>query len=302
LGQFDYRELEVPGATLRVSVLRDSGGDIDVDKITAWIDQAARGVALAHGRFPNPNPQILVVPVRSSRNSPVPFGRVIRDGGEAVQFFADPARDLSDFNADWTATHEFAHLLLPYVKDRWVSEGFASYYQNVLMARSGNYSETQGWSKLHAGIERARNVRPKISPLDTSGGGGRARMMVYWSGAAMALLGDIRQRQLSSGSESLEVILGRLRSCCLPSDRAWTAQQLFRKLDELSEHKVWLALYQHYADTPGVADLTPAYRQLGIQVSGDGTVVLDDNAPQAALRRRLMGPARLAPVTLTESD
>ena len=64
----------------------------------------------------------------------------------------DPDRPLDDLRTDWTATHEFSHLLLPYVsrRDRWLSEGLASYYQNVLRARDGRLSETDAWRKLDA--------------------------------------------------------------------------------------------------------------------------------------------------------
>lgn len=291
MGSFIYDEISVAGSTLRVSLLADDGGQSDRAKMLDWLSQSAQNVVSAYGRFPHPNPQIIVVPVRGSRNSPVPFGRVMRDGGEAVQFFADPDRTLADFNADWTATHEFAHLLLPHISDRWVSEGFASYYQNVLMARGGNYTEIRGWEKLHAGIERARNVTPKMSPNDTSGGGRKPRMMVYWVGAAIALLGDVQQRQQSGGRESLEVILKRLQACCLPSDRSWTARELFRKFDELSEHKVWFSLYRKYSSSPGVPDLETVYAQLGIQLAQDGSITLYDAAPQSKLRRQLMGPS-----------
>ena len=47
----------------------------------------------------------------------------------------DASASSRDLRTDWTASHEFAHLLLPYVSDKWVSEGVASYYQNVLQAR-----------------------------------------------------------------------------------------------------------------------------------------------------------------------
>ncbi len=291
LGTFEQREIAVPGASLRVSLLRDDQGAMDGDKMGAWLKQAASGVALAHGRFPNPSPQVIVVPARGSRSSPVPFGRVIRDGGEAVQFFVDPDRSLEDLLGDWTATHEFAHLLLPYVKDRWVSEGFASYYQNVLMARSGYYSELKGWTKLHAGIERARAVRPLMSPAATSGRGRMPRMMVYWSGSALALLGDVRQRQLSGGEESLGIVLGRLADCCLPSATTWDAERFFAQLDELSEHKVWMDLFRQHAKSPGVPDLTALYAQLGLEIGADDQIVLNDSAPRADLRRALMGPA-----------
>ena len=62
------------------------------------------------------------------RSEPVPFGRVIRDGGETIELFVNPDQPMSSFYEDWTATHELSHMLLPYVarRDAWLSEGFAS--------------------------------------------------------------------------------------------------------------------------------------------------------------------------------
>ncbi|MEM9530924.1 MAG: hypothetical protein AAGA23_08390 [Pseudomonadota bacterium] len=286
-GNFDYQEVEVPGATLRIGLLHEAAGPMDQEKLVEWLRQAAIGVTQAHGRFPNPSPQVLLVPSRSTwGSSPVPFGRVVRNGGESVQFFVDPDRKLDDYLKDWTATHEFAHLLLPYVGDRWVSEGFASYYQNVLMARSGHYTEGTAWAKLHAGIERARAVRPRGSPTTS-----RSRMMVYWSGAALALVADVRLRRLSGGEESLDKLLSRLGACCLPSDRSWDAEEFFLKLDSLSDYSVFSETYRELANRPGVPKLDALYRSLGIVPTSDRTVQVTDSAPEAALRRSLMlGP------------
>jgi len=140
-GQFDYLEIEVPGATLRVSLL-DGKNPMDKEAVADWVRATATDVSLAYGRFPNPSPQVVVVPVVSHRSSsPVPFGRVIRDGGETVELFVNPDQPLENFLGDWTATHEFSHLMHPYLQSEyhWITEGFAQYYQNVLLARSGAY-------------------------------------------------------------------------------------------------------------------------------------------------------------------
>ncbi len=52
--------------------------------------------------------------------------------------------------------HELSHLLHPVIDgyDRWLSEGIASYYQNVLRARAGLRSAQWSWDALHAGFER----------------------------------------------------------------------------------------------------------------------------------------------------
>ena len=286
-GQFDYREVPVPGAVLRVSLLRGSE-PMDNDSIIRWLEAAATNVTLAHGTFPNPLPQVVVVPV-GPRSEPVPFGRVIRDGGEAVQFFIDPTRPLEEFLADWTATHEFSHLLLPYVGDRWASEGFATYYQNVLLARGGVYTEQRAWQRLHEGFGRGRRSSPGVSPNDASMRNGGV-MKIYWSGAAMALLGDIRLRQRSEGRESIDTVLRRLHECCLPSARSWSARELFEKLDALSGYPVFVELYRRYANAPEFPDVEGAFQALGLSVGSDGQVRLAGSGGQVALRQAIMRP------------
>lgn len=67
--------------------------------------------------------------------------RVTRRDGETVGLFVNSERPIDDFYSDWTATHEFSHLMLPLLSQRyrWISEGFASYFQNILMSRAGRY-------------------------------------------------------------------------------------------------------------------------------------------------------------------
>lgn len=290
-GDFSYHEVQVPGATLRVSLLRGPE-PAQEQTLLRWLEAAAENVARTYGRFPNPAPQVVVVPVSTSGRwgrSPVPFGRVIRDGGEAVQFFVDPERPLEDFLGDWTATHEFAHLMLPYITSRqkWISEGFASYYQNVLMARAGEYSERRAWQKLHEGFERARR-EGQISPNRAAASGiWNARMMIYWSGAAIALMADAELRERSGGTESLDSVLGRLQACCLPANEVWQGMELFAQLDSLTDHDVFARLYRDYADSAGMPDMRPLYSELGIEVVNN-RVRLQDAAPLADVRRAIM--------------
>ncbi|MEM9058433.1 MAG: hypothetical protein AAGD86_13210, partial [Pseudomonadota bacterium] len=284
-GEFDYREVAVPGSVLRVSLLRGAL-PMDNDAIVRWLKAAATDVTLAYGRFPNPSPQIVVVPV-GKRSEAVPFGRVIRDGGEAVQFFIDETRPIKEFLDDWTATHEFSHLLFPYVGDRWVSEGFATYYQNVLLARAGVYSERRAWQKLHEGFERGRRSSPGTSPNAASMRNGGV-MKIYWSGAAVALMGDVALRRHSDGAESLDTVIEKLQACCLPSAEAWTAMELFERLDELADTPVFVDLYDRYADAPDFPSVDAVYRLLGISIGRGDRVRLTTSGEGAVLRRAMM--------------
>lgn len=290
-GNFEFREIDVSGVALRLTVLkaRNAVGNED---IAAWLSAAATDVSLAYGRFPNPAAQIVVYPVGDSRgrsDSPVPFGRVVRDGGETVELFVNENRALADYLDDWTATHEFSHLMLPYLgrKHRWVAEGFAQYYQNVLLARSGAYDELRAWQKIYEGLERGRLTRPELSPNDAAVGGIRNSLMkVYWSGAAIALMADVTLRKQSAGQESLDTVLDRFQSCCLPTDRQWTGEELFRKFDELAGTPVFMPLYRRYADTAGFPDITETFAQLGIEIT-DNKVSFNSSAKLHHLREAI---------------
>lgn len=288
-GNFRSRILSVPGANLRVALVDSPDLKLDQNKTLTWLGTAAADVAAVSGQFPNPAPQVVVQPARGGRSA-VPFGFVIRDGGEAVRFFLDPDRGLDEYLGDWTATHEFAHLLLPYVdpNQKWISEGFASYYQNVLLARRGVYSEKQAWQRLHRSFTRAAEVKnPPTLDNITNRPFWEVRMLIYWSGAAIALLADVRLRELSDGRESLDTVLGRLQECCLPSGETWEGERLFRKLDELSPHRVFVDLYGQHAQTRGMPDLEPLYKALGLRFAGKA-VTFDAAARLAAIRHAIM--------------
>jgi hypothetical protein len=291
-GKFDYREVDVPGATLRVTLLNGIG-EMDNDSMVRWINATAMDVSLAYGRFPNPSPQVVVIPVgngRSNARSAVPFGRVIRDGGETVELQVDQSQPLEALLADWTATHEFSHLMLPYVdrKHRWISEGFAQYYQNVLLTRSGAYDKLYAWQKIHDGYERGRQSRPELSPNGAPEGGVRSGLMkVYWSGAAIALMADVQLRENSGGTETLDDVLEKFQACCLPSDRVWSGPELFAQFDKLVSTPIFMSLYRRYANTAGFPDTSRVFERLGLTVT-DGKVRIRRSAELRTIRDAIL--------------
>lgn len=258
--------IELPGATLALQITGPVNGKNSA-KIEQWIRGTASHVTLAYGRFPVPNPRVVVRPSGGSArgdNSPVPFGRVTRRGGETVELFVDVDRPLTDLEYDWTATHEFSHLLLPRIswRQKWISEGFASYYQNVLMARAARYTGKDAMEKLEAGLKRGRASRPELSLNKAALEGVReARMKIYWGGAAIALLADVQLRERSDNAESLDLVLDRFQSCCLPSQRRWSGVELFTKFDSLIDEPVFMPLYRQYADAAGFPDFEDALQK-----------------------------------------
>ena len=133
IGSFLQISLREYGLLKPVALLVDAGNPA----LAQWLTHSAAGFNRVFGRFPNPHAQILLVGASRYGSSPVPFGHVVRNQGETIRFFVDPQAELDELQYDWTAVHEIAHLLLPYVEQRWVSEGFASYYQNLMQAKVG---------------------------------------------------------------------------------------------------------------------------------------------------------------------
>lgn len=286
-GEFEFRETPIAGANLRVTMMQPQR-DIPVEPLYEWVRDTAATVALAYGRFPNPDVSVVLIPVgnRGWGDDAVIFGRVVRDGGESVELFINPARPIEEFYDSWTATHEFSHLMLPYISERhrWISEGFASYYQNVLMARAGRYTEERAWRKLWEGFDRGTQARPDMSMNDAADSGGRATTMkIYWSGAAIALMADVELRRRSAGRESLDTVLSRLQQCCVPSDRTWSGPELFAQLDRLIDEPLFMPLYERYANAAGFPDAHGLLRQMGVSYSWR-RVRLNDDAEFARIR------------------
>ncbi len=255
-------EIDASGTTLRISI-SERLDERTASALIEWLRTVAGDLRALYGRFPLAELRVRLVPRRGWRadDAAVSFGRVTRRGGEAIELYINPDRPIDEFYGDWTAPHEFSHLLLPAIswRQRWISEGFASYYQNVLLARAGRYTPDTAIRKLREGFDRGRASRPELSPNEASREGiRRARYKIYWSGAAIALLADLALRERSGGRDSLDAVLGRFQACCLPSQRRWSGVEFFATLDELAGEPVFLPLYRRYADRPGFPDVDAA--------------------------------------------
>jgi hypothetical protein len=297
-GRFQEQLVEVPGATLRLAVL-DGSPPADVGAMRAWIEDAARSLASVTGRFPVASPQILVMP-GAPQPEPAPWAYVMRGGQPAALFRVNQRRPLHEYVEDWTAPHELSHFLLPYIslREGWLSEGMATYYQNVSRARSGALSPEEAWQRIHSGLTRGRALAQGDVTLaqaterlfrGSSSMRGGGYMRVYWSGAAMLLIADMRLRARSDNRESLDTVLAAFAECCLDPDAEWTARQVFEKLDALSGSDVFRTLYDRYVDSPSFPDIDEVYAQLGLVALG-GKVELAATAPLVHVRDAIMAP------------
>ena len=298
-GRFEEREIEVEGARLRLAVL-DGTPAADAEQMQAWIEDAARMVAALYGHFPQSQAQILVVP-GARGNEPTPWAYVVRGGSPAAHFFINQRRPIKEFLDDWTAVHELSHLLLPYVNsdDIWLSEGVATYYQNVLRARGGRMTAPDAWHRLHAGFVRGMGSAQGLTLAQATESMYRndTYMRVYWEGAAMLLIADVRLRQITAGKQSLDTALAAVNECCATTDQAWSARQLVDKLDELTGTGIFGEIYDQHVASKNFPDLTQTYKALGIS-TGPGGIEFSADAREARLRDAVMGAT--APTTSEE--
>jgi predicted metalloprotease with PDZ domain len=186
-----------------------------------------------------------------------------------------------------------------------VSEGLATYYQNVLRARSGRLSAQQAWSELDSGFLRGSKEATDLTLAEATERMYRSGlfMKVYWSGTAIMLMADLHLRQLSNGTQSLDTALAALGGCCLDSPREWDGAELFAKLDALTGTTVFTSLLDKYVNSTQFPDLSSAYRELGLMPAVDGVSLVAD-APFANLRDAIMSggaPGRIHAL-LRDSD
>jgi hypothetical protein len=295
VGRLMRSTIRLPGLVLESAVLQGappvSGKDIE-----HWLRRsggALTAIDSAGSWDPIEHLQVLVVPVGRS-DEPVPWAEVMRGGGDAVHLYIDQTRPLAGFLADWTLVHELSHLLHPYLggDGRWLYEGLASYYQNVLRARAGLLDPREAWRRLHAAFGRGRaGTKPGQSlarasermPVE------RGFMRVYWSGAAVALLSDLALREASGGRESLDTALIELRRRHGPFDRAWSADELLETLDAVTGTRILTDLSARWLVSDRFPDLAGAYPTLGLIPRGDSDLRFADDPAAIRLRAGIMG-------------
>lgn len=289
IGQFALRELQVKGANIRLAIMGKISTS-EVDKLTKWIRYGAESIVALYGHYPLVDPQIVVFPI-GSYDSAVPWGEVQRDGGSVANLYVDQTRPLKELIGDWTLIHELSHMIHPYLdmSGRWLTEGIATYYQNVLQARVGTLTEKKAWLKLHQGFQRGikeSESGESLVNISSNMRENRMYMRVYWSGVALALKADVILRK--NNNSSLDAVLEKFQGCCLSNNRTWSPRAYINKLDELSNSKVFSELYEEYAYSDQFPGLNELYDLLGL-VANKNELSLSTNTDATNLRLAIMG-------------
>lgn len=289
-GRYDVQRLRAGGAALSAVVLPGLS-PATRGQLPTFIADAAAAAAGAFGRFPAGRAQVVVVPTASA--NAVAFGMLQRGGGASVLLLVSPSADLTTPEALWTPVHEFSHLLHPFVdkSDAWLSEGIATYYQEVLRARAGQISPEQAWLHIYRGARHCLGVDETLADETAVMAHAGNYVRVYWAGAVAALRADVALRQRAKGEvRSLDDALRALHNCCARSARAWPAARVLRRLDSFVTEPVFSPLGASARQQPlsAMADLSGLFAQLGIEVQGERVRLR--SAPLSGLRDAIMAP------------
>jgi len=285
IGEFQLRPVKLAsGSQLNIAVLNQVK---QKNALKQWVVDIGETLSDYLGHFPLSQLQVILIENRRFRTGPVPWGDVKRGGGFGIRFVVDSDQSLEKFYQDWTATHEFSHLLVPNIEyqDGWLSEGLASYLQYLLMARSGQLTPEQAWQKLYLGFNRGLNGTvnaPEEKLINTSenrrkGNRSGRTMRIYWSGAVYFFMADVELRKQSKGQLGLPELLLKLNQCCIDSRDEWSGIRLAKKLDELSDKDIFVDLYRNIAYSKDFPDFMQTFNELGIQVENE-QVTFDSQA------------------------
>ncbi|HJR72735.1 MAG TPA: hypothetical protein VJ806_03770 [Luteimonas sp.] len=282
----DERVLRAGDSELRVEVLEVADRD-RAAMLQRWVAETAAAPLTVFGRFPLRSAQVRVKQVSDEGDSPVPWGQTLRSDGVSVLLFVREDASLDELRADWTAVHELSHLFHPYLgaSGRWMAEGLASYYQNVLRARVGLLDGDEAWRRLEGGFQRGRKAITgvRLDELRIRRGG---TMRVYWAGAAYWLEADLALRERGS---SLDAVLAEYSRCCLGDGTALVEPEAFAAaLDKIAKTDALVPLYGRYTASEEFPSLEAAYRRLGIETAG-GTLRFSRGDAGARLREAIAG-------------
>jgi hypothetical protein len=278
-GRFERQQVSVASGMIQL----DTPAGFDQARrawLAAWLSNAGEVVSLATGRFPVPRAQVIVLPTGASAFR---FGHTGRSGGASIVLFMPSDVELASLREDWIAIHEFSHLLHPFVRreDAWLSEGLATYLQEVLRVRAGMLDASAAWRRMYEGAALGRDAPGNLSSETLRMAYAANYQTVYWAGAAIALMADVELRRRTQGRASLDSALAAIADQPEFMQAPASADSLIDALDRTSGESAFRDVAARYLNGRELPDLSELYRELGLrQERGD--------APLAWVRDAIM--------------
>jgi hypothetical protein len=283
--QPDTAVLKIAGATIDVALPGESM-KLSRQELLDWVRACANAVSSYYGRFPAPH---LTVKIRSGNGSGIRHGVTYpRDGG---LIFISVGRDagIAETKDDWVLVHEMIHLAFPSMPDdqHWIEEGISTYVEPVARVRAGLMPLSELWQTFIRDMPKGEPANGDQG-LDNTHTWGRT----YWGGALFCLVADVRIRERTRNRKSLQDALrGILDGGNITED--WDIEKALALGDKATRTNVLESLYKEMRDKPAPVDLDQLWKKLGVEWK-DGSLVLNDKAPEASIRKAMAVPAETA--------
>jgi hypothetical protein len=246
----------VPGKNLKTSLIwTDTFTPEEKQKLTSWLDGVSEAVAATFGGYPF---QVNLYIHRSSGNEPVPWAETSRNGEQGVHFYVNTKYSLQDFQRDWTAAHEIAHLSIPFVgrENMWFSEGYASYWQWIILYKQGIYSSTEIEEKYKAKMDLVLPYYDtERSFIETSGKLRSKRNYpgLYWGGACYFFrVDEVLKKEHET---SLGEVISAYQSDGRLDDQS--LEDLVASLDRISESSVFSEMLETFQNGAAIDAVIP---------------------------------------------
>jgi hypothetical protein len=271
--------LSLGGGEIEV-LFADGAPGLDRAPVMAWIQGSAEAVIAYFGRFPVARVRLLVIADDSDR---IGGGTTFGHDGSFIRIHVGRGAGADAFARDWKMVHEMVHLALPRVVPQesanWMMEGSATYVEPIARALAGHLSEQAVWGDSLDGMPKGQ-PGPDDGGLDHHPGWGRS----YWGGAAFWLLADVEIRERTGNRLGLIDALRGINRESGGNGVEWTERQVVESGDRATGTHILSELYDHMKDAPVTVDLDGLFARLGVGPAG-----FDDRAPEAALRRAIIG-------------
>jgi len=215
------------------------------NKLITWIKQSEQGLISLFG--PLPFSYNVYFHHAESCDIPVPIAHTNKSKNLEVHFRVDIDHTRETFNNDWTASHELAHLMFPYLgnNNRWFSEGLASYLQYKIMYANETMSWFQVTKKLEEHFENSKDSTQhddvSIVELSKTLRSVDNYLRLYWGGAAYFLIAD--KRLFEEKGMRLNDVIREYLKCCTHEKNA-TAISMTQTFDRISSTNIFTEVYK----------------------------------------------------------